>query len=53
MDVGLIDAPGFVRVFEVTAEPLVQFWAVALHPALDGGMVRLQTALYQQFLDIA
>ena len=34
-------------------ESLVQFRAVALNPAPNGGMVRFQAALNQQFLDIA
>src|ERR1019366_3314953 len=45
--------PCFVGRFEMTAQPLVQFGAVTLNPAPDGGVIRLQTALGEQFFDIA
>src|SRR5271166_6117050 len=37
----------------MTAQPLVQFRAVTLNPAPDGSVIRLQTALGEQLLDIA
>ena len=44
-NVGLIDAPGLVGRLEMTAQPLFQFGTVALNPAPDCRMVRLQAAL--------
>ena len=38
---------------EMTAQPLLQFGTVALDPASDCRMVRLETALAEQFFDIA
>src|ERR1035441_9270062 len=37
----------------MTAQPLLQVGAVTLNPAPDGGVIRLQTALGEQFFDIA
>src|ERR1017187_10325016 len=37
----------------MTAQPLVQFGAVTLNPAPDGGVIRLQTTLGEQLFDIA
>ena len=39
--------------FEMTAQPLLQFGAVALDPAPDGRVVGLQTTLAEQLFDIA
>ena len=52
-NVGLIDTPGLVGWFEMTAQPLLQFGTVALDPAPDGRVVRLQAALAEQLFDIA
>ena len=52
-NVGLIDTPGRVGGLEMTAQPLLQFGAVALDPAPDGRVVRLQAALAEQLFDIA
>ena len=38
---GLIDTPGLMGWLELTAQPLLQFGAVALDPAPDGREVRL------------
>ena len=40
-NVGLIDTPGLVGWFEMTAQPLLQFGTVALDPAPDGRVVPL------------
>ena len=52
-NVGLIDTPGRVGWFEMTAQPPLQFGTVALDSAPDGRVVRLQAALAEQFFDIA
>ena len=52
-NVGLIDTPGLVGWFEMTAQPLLQFGTVALDPAPDGRVVRFQAALAEQLFDIA
>ena len=49
----LIDPPGFVGRLELTAQPLFQFGTVTLHPTPDRRVIRLQTALGEQFFDIA
>jgi hypothetical protein len=48
-----IDTPGFVGRLEMTAQQLFQFRTVLLKPTPDLGVIRLQTALGQQLLDIA
>ena len=50
---GLIDTPGPIGWLEMTAQPLLQFGTVALDPAPDCRVVRLQAALAEQFFDIA
>ena len=50
---GLIDTPGPVGWFEMTAQPLLQFGTVALDPAPDCRVVRFQAALAEQLFDIA
>ena len=52
-NVGLIDTPGRVGGLEMTAQPLLQFGAVALDPAPDAAVVGLQTTLAEQLFDIA
>ena len=52
-NVGLIDAPGPVGWLEMTAQPLLQFRTVALDPAPDCRVVRLQAAFAEQLFDIA
>ena len=52
-NVGLIDAPGLIGRLEMTAQQLLQFRTVALDPALDCRVVRLQAAFAEQFFDIA
>ena len=52
-NVGLIDTPGLVGWFEMTAQPLLQFGTVALDPAPDCRVVRFQAALAEQLFDIA
>ena len=52
-NIGFIDAPGFVGRLEMTAQPLFQFGAVTLHPTPNRRVIRRQTALRQQLLDIA
>ena len=49
---GLIDTPGPVGWFEMTAQPLLQFGTVTLDPAPDCRGVRLQAALTEQLFDI-
>ena len=49
---GLIDAPGHVGWLEMMAQPRLQFGTVALEPAPDCRMVRLQTALAEELFDI-
>lgn len=36
-DIGLIDAPGVGRGFEMGAATSLQFWCIALYPTRDGG----------------
>ena len=52
-NVGLIDTPGLVGWLEMTAQPLLQFGTVALDPAPDCRVVRLQAPLAEQLFDIA
>ncbi len=52
-NIRLIDTPGFVGRFEMTTQPLFQFGTVTLHPTPDGRVIRLQTALGEQLLDVA
>ena len=52
-NVGLIDAPGPVGWLEMTAQPLLQFRTIALDPAPDCRVVRLQAAFAEQLFDIA
>ena len=52
-NVGLIDTPGPMGWLEMTVQPLLQFWTVALDPAPDCRVVRLQAALVEQLFDIA
>jgi hypothetical protein len=53
LDVGLIHAPGVVGRFELGADTLFQFGRIALNPALDGGVVDMETARGHHFLKIA
>ena len=52
-NVGLIDTPGLIGWLEMTAQPLLQFRTVALDPALDCRVVRLQAAFAEQLFAIA
>ena len=52
-NIGFIYAPGFVRRLEVTTQPSFQFGTVTLHPPPDRRVIRGQTALGEQFFDIA
>ena len=52
-NVGLIDTPGPIGWLEMTAQPLLQFRTVALDPAPDCRVVRLQAAFAEQLCDIA
>jgi len=52
-NVRLIGTPGFVGRLEVTAQPVFQFGAVALHPTPNRRVIRRQTALGEQLFDIA
>src|ERR1022692_4672397 len=49
----LIDTPGFVGRLKMTAQSLFQFGTVSLHPTPDRRVIRLQTALGEQFFHIA
>ena len=49
----LIDTPRFVGWLEMTAQPPLQFGTVALDPAPDCRVVRLQAALAEELFDIA
>jgi hypothetical protein len=50
---GLIDMPRFVGRLEMPAQPLFQFGAVASNPTPERRVIRRQTALGQQLLNIA
>ena len=50
---GLIDTPGLIGWLEMTAQPRLQFGTVALDPAPDCRVIRLQAALAEQLFDIA
>src|SRR6202140_5445781 len=52
-NIRLIDAPGFVGRLEMPAQPLLQFGTVTLNPTPDRRVIRFQTALGEQFFDIA
>src|SRR5208337_1325669 len=52
-NIRLIDTPGFVGRFEMTAQPLFQFGTVTLHPTPDRRVIHLQTALGEQLFDVA
>ena len=52
-NVGLIDTPGLIGWLEMTAQPRLQFGTVALDPAPDCRVIRLQAALTEQLFDIA
>ena len=52
-NVGLIHPPGGVGGLQFPATAPVQFGSIALDPAPDSGMIRGQSALGQQFLDVA
>ena len=52
-NVGLIDAPGLIGWLEMTAQPPREFRTVALDPAPDCRVVRLQAAFAEQLFDIA
>src|ERR1700675_2424056 len=49
----LINAPGSVGRLKMTPQSLFEFGTVSLHPAPDRRVIRLQTALGEQFFDIA
>src|SRR5215467_118971 len=49
----LIHAPGFIGRLEVTAQPLLQLWRVALNPSPDRSVVGLQAAFIEELFDIA
>ena len=49
----IIDTPGLVGWFEMTAPPHLQFGTVALDPAPDCRVIRLPAALAEQLFDIA
>ena len=51
--VGLVDSPRLVGWLEMKSQSLLQFRAVILHPAPDRCVVDIETALLQQFLNIA
>ncbi len=52
-NIGFINTPGFVGWLEMPAQPLLEFWPVALHPSPDRGVVSLQATLIEELFDIA
>jgi hypothetical protein len=52
-NVGLIDPRGLDSWLEMTPQPLFEFRVKARHPPPDCGLIRPQTALGQQFFNIA
>lgn len=53
-DVGFIDSPGGVKVVTpVPPESLFHLGSIVLDPAVDGGMVHLDTALCHHFFEVA
>jgi len=52
-NIRLINAPGFVGRLKMTPQSLFQFGTVSLHPTPDRRVIRLQTALGEQFFNIA
>jgi hypothetical protein len=52
-DGGLIHSPGIAACFEVRPTAFVELWGVSLHPAVDRGMIDLQTPLLHHFLEVA
>ena len=42
-DVGFIDAPGVIGGFEVRPASFLQFGCIALHPAVDRGVVYMES----------
>ena len=49
----LINSPGSVGRLKMTPQSLFQFGTVSLHPTPDRRVIRLKTALGEQFFDIA
>ena len=38
-DIGLIDSPGIVCLFQIWAAAFVELWCIPLDPAVDGGVI--------------
>jgi len=51
--VGFVHSPGLVCRLEMPSQSLLQLRAVILHPAPDGCVIDMETALLQQLLNIA
>ena len=51
-DIGLIDAPGIVGRLEVWPAPPFHLGCVALHPAIDRGMIHLQATFEHHLFEI-
>ncbi len=49
-DVRLIDAPRVVCRFKVEPTALLQLWCVVVHPALDRGVIDMQSSFEHQLL---
>src|SRR5712692_5588932 len=51
-DVGLVHAPGVVAGFEVRSTTLLQFRRIALHPAIDRGMIDRESTFSHHFFEV-
>ena len=38
-DIGFIDPPGIIGLFQIGTTALVDFWCIPLNPAVDGGVI--------------
>ncbi len=52
-DVRLVDFPGVGEGFHMRSASFVQFRGIALDPAIDGGMIHLQSPFQHHFLEVA
>ena len=53
LHIGLIHAPGIGRGFEMRPASFVQLWGVALDPAIDRGVIDVQSAFPHHLFEVA
>ncbi len=52
-DVGLIDAPRVIRLFEKGSAALLYLWRIMLHPTVDRGVIDMRSPLEHHLLKIS